>query len=99
MSELSEHLRSLRLGRGWSFRDVAERCGVETSTVWRAEQGTGLTICTLEMIVAAYGLSLGQFFGAVESSGDLPQTERQVLTAWRTHDTMGLLKLITERES
>lgn len=68
MEELGRRLRHLRKARGLTLEEVAERTGLDRTTVGRAERGDNPTLLTLIRILRAYGR-----LGALESF--LPEPE------------------------
>lgn len=64
-------LRTLRMERGWSLRDVERESGVSRQTVMRAEKGRPPTPKNLEKLAAVYGVSSATLL--LEGMGDLPE--------------------------
>jgi transcriptional regulator with XRE-family HTH domain len=54
MEELGRRLRGLRKARGLTLHEVAERTGLDRTTVSRAEHGDNPTLLTLLRLLRAY---------------------------------------------
>ena len=53
-------LRAERERRGWSMRDLSGRCGVNASTILRAEHGGDISLALALAMAAALGVPLGR---------------------------------------
>lgn len=51
-------VRAERESRGWTLRELAARCGVNATTVLRAEQGHDVTLSIATALAAGLGLPL-----------------------------------------
>lgn len=70
--KMQKKIAALRRERGLTLREAAERCGLPKSTLFAYETGErihGLKVSTLREIVAAYGITLAQFFAEVPEPG------------------------------
>ncbi|MFD2264557.1 helix-turn-helix domain-containing protein [Lacibacterium aquatile] len=64
---LGERLADLRIARGWSLDELAERSGVSRATLSRVERGeTSATAVMLGKLCAAFGWTLSRLMMAVE---------------------------------
>jgi transcriptional regulator with XRE-family HTH domain len=73
------HIRRLRVERGWTQRELAERAGVDRATVQRIEEGQGrVRKATLARIYAALGAPLPPDLSP-EMQQMLTEIERDVL--------------------
>ena len=55
MAEIGRRLRGLRDATGFNQAEVAERAGLDRTTVSRAEQGDNPTLSTLVRLLRVYG--------------------------------------------
>jgi transcriptional regulator with XRE-family HTH domain len=63
--EFGRRLRKLRLDKGWTLADVAEKSGLVISTISKAERGViALTYDRLAMLAKALDVDLAAFFNA-----------------------------------
>jgi transcriptional regulator with XRE-family HTH domain len=67
-AEMRHALRAERLNRNWSLDDLAEKSGVNRSTIHDIETNTGgkPQIGTIARLVEGMGLTLSQFFARIE---------------------------------
>jgi transcriptional regulator with XRE-family HTH domain len=78
---LGTRLRKLRHQRGLSQRDLARRAGVTDVTVSNIERGrVDPSVSSLKKILAAFSLSLGDFFGSASRYPDR--------TVYRQHELL-----------
>ena len=54
----------MRAARGWTLRQAAEQCGLNASTVLRAEQGRDVVPSNALLLANGYGLPLGDMLRA-----------------------------------
>lgn len=52
---MGSRLKELRIGRGLTQADAAERAGIGRNTLYRAEQGDNPTLHTVIRLLRAYG--------------------------------------------
>ena len=81
---MAARLAELRLGRGWSLEDLAQRTGVSRSTLSRLERGEiSPTAALLGKLCAAYERTMSRLLAEVES-GEPPLLLRaEDQTVWR----------------
>lgn len=86
-SRLAERLKSLRMERGWSLHDVAERSGISRATLSRLENATvSATAAVLGKLCAVHGLTLSRLMYLVEQ--DFPPVLRRADQAvWEDRQT------------
>ncbi|MFC3614530.1 helix-turn-helix domain-containing protein, partial [Lutimaribacter marinistellae] len=64
-TSFGQRLRTLRLDRGWTLAEVAERSGLAISTISKAERGViSLTYDRLSQLSVGLGVDLAVFFTA-----------------------------------
>ena len=64
------NLRKLRVMRGMSLQDVANRAGLSVATVWLIENGRlSPTLRTLRTLAASFNMSLERFLKEAEADG------------------------------
>ena len=69
--DLGDRLRALRLAAGLSQRQLAQRANVSNGTVSMIEADkVSPSVSALRQILAALGVSIGDFFSAPEPAGD-----------------------------
>lgn len=96
MHDISKALQELRATHGLTLREVSERSGVTVQQLSDIEHGrTNPSIRTLTAIVNAFGVSMAEFFGYVESP--LTVDEYRLLDAWRRGNTKALLQMMSAR--
>jgi transcriptional regulator with XRE-family HTH domain len=59
-------LRELRLGRGWSQEQLAERSGLSVRTIQRIENGQAPGLASTAALAAAFGVDVDQFADGAE---------------------------------
>jgi len=63
MVDVGNFLRLLRTHRGWTLRDLSERCNLSVSFLSQVERGlSSLSITSLDAICEALGISLSDLF-------------------------------------
>lgn len=68
MTDFGDKLALYRQTLGWSFAELATRCGVSKGQLCRVEQGKSVpTLDTAAAIVKAFGMSLDVFMGHSEA--------------------------------
>jgi transcriptional regulator with XRE-family HTH domain len=73
---LGERIRLLRQAKRWSLSELSKRSSIATSTLSKVENGIlSLAYDRLQLIAAAFGLTLSEFFAA-ESSVDASSVAR-----------------------
>jgi transcriptional regulator with XRE-family HTH domain len=70
----SARLRGARRARGWSLRELAEKSGVGSNTIFRTESGAGIFLDRAARLAAALGLGLDEMTapGACGPCGGMP---------------------------
>jgi transcriptional regulator with XRE-family HTH domain len=59
-------LRRLRVERGWTQEQFAERLGIDRSYIGQVERGTrNISIVNLELIADGFGMSLSGLFSRI----------------------------------
>lgn len=79
-----ERITTLRLERGWSEYQLAEKSGITQSTIssW-TRQNAVPTLSNLEKICIAFGITLSQFFlEDVSQSICLSEKQKEMFDAW-----------------
>jgi transcriptional regulator with XRE-family HTH domain len=62
-AKVAARIRELRVGRGWSLRELARRSGLPPESVSRSERGlTEITITSLAKVCAGLEIDLPTFF-------------------------------------
>lgn len=82
--DILEKITKMRLERGWSEYELAERSGLTQSTIssWYRKNLIP-SIPSLEHICDAYGITLSQFFIEDECfSEQLTKTQIEILNRW-----------------
>jgi transcriptional regulator with XRE-family HTH domain len=51
-----DRLKTLRVDRGWSIRQLAEQAGVSQTTVWKLEHGGRANAATLKKLGDVFGV-------------------------------------------
>ncbi len=76
-----------RTARGWTEYQLAERSGLQQSTIssWYRKNMIP-TIPSLEKICAAFGLTLSEFFAEGEEPVSLTPSQRKLLENWSRLD-------------
>lgn len=86
---LSNQVRALRVGRGWTLGEVAKRANVQLRDVWRVESGylKHITIKTLHRLACAFGvafdirfMSLADSLRQIGRPVDVPSSFEQEVT-------------------
>lgn len=68
---ITRQMKAIRHQRGWTLKDLAERCGLSVSYLSDLERGrTAPSYKTMEKLAAAFELTLELAF--VDASGKLP---------------------------
>jgi transcriptional regulator with XRE-family HTH domain len=82
--QVGDHLRDVRMRQGFSVRALAARAGCSPSFISQVEHGQASpSIASLERLVQALGLTLGDFFRASTPPAVVRSHERAALTnAW-----------------
>ena len=82
--QVGDHLRDVRTRQGFSVRALAARAGCSPSFISQVEHGQASpSISSLERLVQALGMTLGDFFRANRPPAVVRSHERTVLThAW-----------------
>lgn len=85
MDAVGRHVRFLRKERGWTLRELAQRCELSTSFISQVERNLcSISISSLDTICQALGLTLADFFLVADgSSGDglVPRRDMEVMMA------------------
>jgi hypothetical protein len=71
---LASNLDRLRAECGWSIEELADKAGVDASTVKRHIAGKGITPKTAAAYAEAFGKRLGRHISVSELKGQLPET-------------------------
>lgn len=72
---VGQQLKILRLQRGWSLRDLAQRCGLSFNAISRIERGeSSPTVSTLHQLATALNVSITAFF-------ETPQTQSTIFVS------------------
>lgn len=80
-TNLAVNLRAMRLARGWSQEELAERCGLHRTYVGAIERGErNVTLETLNDLASAFGVSAAELI-----SENRPN--RGAKTSRRVHQT------------
>jgi transcriptional regulator with XRE-family HTH domain len=59
-------LRKLRVERGWTQEEFAERLGIDRSYIGQVERGTrNISLVNLELIADGFGMTLSGLFSRV----------------------------------
>ena len=70
MVDVGELIRSLRTGKGWTLRDLSERCNLSVSFLSQVERGlSSLSITSLAAVCQALGVSLADLFSTNNAEG------------------------------
>lgn len=78
MFDINERISDLRIERGWSEYQLAEKSGIVQSTISSWSRTKSLpTITNLEKICNAFGITLSQFFAGKEEMA-VSLTNRQM---------------------
>ena len=79
MDTVGRRIRALRQGRGWTLRDLAQKCDLSTSFLSQVERGlSSVSITSLHVICQALGTSLAEFFRDMEGGADSVPGDRTV---------------------
>ena len=71
MRNVGEFLRALRTSRGWTLRELSERCNLSVSFLSQVERGlSSLSITSLDSICEALGISLSDLFSNYRNTED-----------------------------
>jgi transcriptional regulator with XRE-family HTH domain len=92
MAEIGRRLRALRDATGLNQTEVAERAGLDRTTVSRAEQGDNPTLSTLVRLLRVYGRTdaLEAFIPRAEVSPmDIIRRRRSSDERWAVAETDG----------
>jgi transcriptional regulator with XRE-family HTH domain len=69
MDAVGQHIRELRQERGWTLKELAERCELSMSFISQVERGLcSISIASLHTICQALGVPLAGFFAQVDAS-------------------------------
>ena len=80
--QVGDHLRDVRTRQGFSVRALAARAGCSPSFISQVEHGQASpSISSLERLVQALGMTLGDFFRAATPPAVLRSHERAALTS------------------
>lgn len=80
--DILKHITKLRKERGWSMYRLSKEAGIPQSTLTNLyKRGNDPTIPTLEAICRAFGISLGQFFSA-DNSTALTKDQEELLALY-----------------
>ncbi|NCI46751.1 helix-turn-helix transcriptional regulator [Sediminibacterium sp. WSJ-3] len=64
LQKLGNNLRRLREKKGWSLRDLSDRCGIDNSKISKIEKGTiNITILTLMQLSIALDTTATELLG------------------------------------
>ena len=71
MADVGHFIRLARTRRGWTLRDLSERCNLSVSFLSQVERGlSSPAITSLDAICSALGVSLSEFFSKCENTED-----------------------------
>ena len=71
MADVGNIIRLVRTHRGWTLRDLSERCNLSVSFLSQVERGlSSLSITSLDAICGALGVSLSELFSKYENTED-----------------------------
>ena len=71
MADVGNIIRLARTRRGWTLRDLSERCNLSVSFLSQVERGlSSPAITSLDAICSALGVSLSEFFSRCENTED-----------------------------
>ena len=85
--DLARRLVDLRRARNWPLEELAEKTGISRATLSRIERGdTSPTASVLGRLASAFGVSMGELFGAdtVVTDRHLPRDSQ---TIWQDPET------------
>jgi transcriptional regulator with XRE-family HTH domain len=99
---VGEHIRRLRLGLGFSLRELAARTDFTASFISQVENGrVSPSIGSMEKIAAALQVTMGEFFAAAaqgESGVVIRRNERPALSSgWSAADIEALSPMAPDR--
>lgn len=64
LEKMGDTIRKLREKKGWSLRQMADRCGIDNSKIAKIEKGTiNITVLTLMELAIALGVTPGELLG------------------------------------
>lgn len=92
---LADRLQRLRVQRGWTLDDLADRSGISRATLSRLERGeTSPTASLLNRLCAAHGLSMSRLLAEVEARPvrKLPMAEQ---STWRDPSTGFVRRMVS----
>lgn len=83
MKDVLEEITRLRLKRGWSEYELAQRSGLAQSTIstWYRKNQVP-TIQTLDKVCQGFGITLSQFFAEDGEEMSLTPAQRELLDHW-----------------
>lgn len=84
---LAQHLKSLRVERGWSLDELARRSNVSRASLSRLENAeVSPTASVLGKLCATYGLTMSRLMHMVENDF-VPLVHRSEQSVWTDHTT------------
>jgi transcriptional regulator with XRE-family HTH domain len=87
MEPVGQRIRDLRAEKGWTLKELAEKCNLSTSFLSQVERGlSSVSITSLHVICQALGMTLGDFFRQLGESGSQPDPERQTIEVMKAKD-------------
>jgi len=68
MDAVGQHIRELRQERGWTLKELADRCELSTSFISQVERGLcSISIASLHTICQALNVRLAEFFSQADA--------------------------------
>lgn len=97
MRLLSERIKELRIKKGWSQDDLADRMGMNRANISNYERGTNKNIPsdTLKKFADVFGVSSDYLLGKTENS-DQPESEFLKRLDIDDEDTLNQFKLVLD---
>jgi transcriptional regulator with XRE-family HTH domain len=97
MRHLSERIKELRMKKGWSQDDLADRMGMNRANISNYERGTNKNIPsdTLKKFADVFGVSSDYLLGKTENS-DQPESEFLKRLDIEDENTLNQFKLVLD---
>jgi transcriptional regulator with XRE-family HTH domain len=87
-SEIGARIKMLRVGRGFTLDDLAERSGVSRAMISRIERGeSSATAQLLNRLCVGLGITLSSLFARAESETSSPLSRSADQATWRDPDS------------